>query len=115
MEYLVAIASSDGKVVNQHFGHAEQFVIVKVKDYDYHYFDKRSTEAACQMGEHNDRSMEQVIEALSDCKYVLCARIGLGAEKKLWDHGIIPLEVTDLIDEAMKKLIKYSSRRSNGR
>ena len=32
MSFRVAVANNDGKYVNQHFGKAEQFLIVEVKD-----------------------------------------------------------------------------------
>ncbi|MBP1736212.1 MAG: Dinitrogenase iron-molybdenum cofactor biosynthesis protein [Oscillospiraceae bacterium] len=110
MSYRVAIASSDGKVVNQHFGHAEEFLIVQVEDTQYEYIEKRSPGAACQLGSHDDVTMEQVIESLSDCKYVLCTKIGPGAEQKLRHRGIIPLEISHFIDEAMQNLITYTQR-----
>jgi nitrogen fixation protein NifX len=108
MSYLVAVASSDGKVVNQHFGHAEEFLILEVEGESYRFIEKRSLGAACHLGEHNERSMENVIEALSDCKYVLCTKIGPGAEQKLQKREITPFEIAHFIDEAMIKLIEYT-------
>ena len=35
MSYKVAFASTDGKVVNEHFGRARQFHIVEIDDKDY--------------------------------------------------------------------------------
>lgn len=37
MAYKVAFASSDGKVVNQHFGRTKQFLIVEIDNKDYKY------------------------------------------------------------------------------
>lgn len=110
MGYLVAIASSDGKVVNQHFGHAEEFLIIEVEGERYHYIEKRSLGAACHLGEHNESSMESVVAALADCKYVLCSKIGPGAERKLQERGVTAFQIPHFIDEAIKKLIEYTSR-----
>jgi nitrogen fixation protein NifX len=110
MSYLVAIASSDGKVVNQHFGHAEEFLIVSVEGEQYQYLERRALGAACQLGEHNDQAMDQVVSALSDCKYVLCTKVGPGAEQKLLERGITPFQISHFIEEALQKLIIYSAR-----
>ena len=44
MAYKIAFASSDGKVVNQHFGRTKQFLIVEIDGKDYKYIETRVNE-----------------------------------------------------------------------
>ncbi len=41
MSYKVAVASSDGKFVNQHFGMAQQFLIFEIDDDEYKFMELR--------------------------------------------------------------------------
>lgn len=108
MSYRVAVASTDGKVINQHFGRAEKFYIIDVEDSgEYRYLETREACAACQGGTHAEDLLVRNAELLSDCKYVLVSQIGPGAEYALSKKGITAFAVANYIDEAVKKLIQY--------
>ncbi|WP_019553688.1 NifB/NifX family molybdenum-iron cluster-binding protein [Propionispira raffinosivorans] len=108
MTYKVAISSSDGKVVNQHFGHTENFSIIQVdENKQYHFFEERLIEAPCSTGGHDESALEKAVLAVVDCRYVLCAQIGGGAERVLEIQGIQAIAVRDFIENAMQKLIAY--------
>ena len=110
MAYKIAIASTDGKVVNQHFGRADKFYIVEVSDQGEYYFEEtRETAAACQAGSHSEEGLAQTVSLLEDCKYVLVRQIGPGAEYELSKKGITAFAVAHYIDEAVKKLIYYNA------
>ncbi len=110
MSYKIAIASTDGKVVNQHFGRADKFYIVEVNDKrEFFFTETRETEIACQGGTHNDDGLKRTVELLSDCKYVLVSQIGPGAEYALNRKGVSAFAVSHYIDEAVRKLIHYNS------
>jgi predicted Fe-Mo cluster-binding NifX family protein len=47
--------------------------------------------------------MAKSISLISDCKVVLCARIGGAAEDELRKRGIKPVEAPYLINEALLK------------
>lgn len=108
MSYKIAVASSDGKVVNQHFGRAEQFYIVEV-DHENRFrtVGIRKLTPACEGGTHDDGAMERNCKALDDCDYVLVSRIGNGAEQMLEHYGIRAYVIPDMIEEAIKKIIAY--------
>jgi predicted Fe-Mo cluster-binding NifX family protein len=108
MSYKVAVASSDGKVVNQHFGRAEQFLIVEVDENGlYELIELRKINRVCKSGGHDEEDMKKRIEELIDCKYVLVSRIGQGAENALEASGISVYEIPDFIEDAITKLISY--------
>lgn len=112
MSFKIAIASSDGKVVNQHFGHAEKFYIVEVdENNEFAFLETRETGAACEAGNHSIESLENVVTLLSDCKYILVSQIGPGAEFELSKKGISAFAISHYIDTAVEKIIKYNKHR----
>jgi nitrogen fixation protein NifX len=117
MAYKIAIASTDGKVVNQHFGKAEKFYIINVDEdvSSYEVIDIRETQAACQAGGHSDNGMDTVVQLLSDVDYVLVSQIGTGAEHALKNAGITAFAISHYIDEAVKKIIEYNQRLKKNR
>lgn len=111
MEYLVAVSSSDGIVVNQHFGHTAEFQILRVEDNrQYIFVERRTVTPPCHIGDHDDSQLTRTAAALSDCKYVLSAKIGQGAQAVLRDQGITLLEIAHLIDYAMEKVMLYDKK-----
>jgi len=104
MSYKIAIASSDGKFVNQHFGRAQQFLIVELKDDgSYEYLETRQNKPACAIDSH-DSLLEDAVNLISDCDGVLVSDIGRGAADMLISHGIQPVIIPILIDDAIKKV-----------
>lgn len=107
MSVRVAVASSDGKVVNQHFGHTEQFIIYELTDKsEFTFLEVRKTNPPCSFGTHDQNTMTEVIEKISDCSYVLCYQIGRGAYELLKERGIFAFAVGDYIEAALLKLGK---------
>ncbi len=107
MSFRVAVASSDGKVVNQHFGHAEQFIIFDVKNgTEYSFIENRKINPPCNFGEHNQNTLEEAVDRISDCNYVLCYQIGRGAESILEEKGISAYTIGDYMETALFKLWK---------
>lgn len=111
MEYLIAIASTDGKVINQHFGRAKEFIIAKVyNNKEYAFLEKRLVNPPCNGGEHEEETLEEVIAVLSDCKYILCSQIGRVAEVNLRSRGMIAFDIAYFIDYAIEKIMKYDEK-----
>nr|WP_279383518.1 NifB/NifX family molybdenum-iron cluster-binding protein [Methanobacterium formicicum] len=60
MSIKVAVASSDGKYINQHFGMASQFLIFQLDDNGTHKFlELRENKPACSTEGHSELSMEK--------------------------------------------------------
>ncbi|MFL0194966.1 NifB/NifX family molybdenum-iron cluster-binding protein [Clostridium sp. WILCCON 0269] len=110
MNYKVAVASSDGKFINEHFRKASQFYIYKVEDDNYEFVELRKIDNIfLQRGDHYDRILS-VIKHLSGCKIVLVSQIGREAVMFLNRNGIEVFDVNQPIDKALKRLIKYYSK-----
>lgn len=114
MPYKIAVASSDGKVINQHFGRATQFLIFEVDNGEFKFSELKKTSPFCDNGEHDDNRLLASTEALADCRALLSCQIGKGAEEILWRKGIDSFSIRDFIEDALKKLIKYYSKIDGG-
>ncbi len=102
MSFKVAVASSDGKYVNQHFGKAQNFLIFEYKeDGDYEFLELRETPPRCGGSEEVKKKS---LDMLSDCKFLLVTQIGPGATNKLMAQGTKPLVKPMFIEDALKEL-----------
>ncbi len=111
--YKIAVASSDGIVVNQHFGHSRSFYIYDVSgDTAAFTGEIRMLVPVCQTGNHDDDRLTENLRALSDCKYLLVQKIGTEAAARAESLGISPYEIPDIIGDAINKLVSYEKVQS---
>jgi len=105
MTVKVAVASSDGKYVNQHFGRARQFLVFEVRDDGFEFLELRDNVPPCSGQEHNDDLLDKAVNLVADCKAVLISQIGPGAVEALALKGVRSFVLPDFIEDAIKKLI----------
>ncbi len=110
-EILIAVASKDGRLINQHFGHAERFLIYKVDAGKTAFLEERKVNRYCQEDEEYEHPYEEdrfmsVANTIKDCGFVLISMIGTIPEKKLREMGIIPVICAYGIEEGIEKIIK---------
>ncbi len=105
----IAVASTDGKVVNQHFGRADKFYILATDEDTADYFldELRNVNPVCHGGDHEEGQMEHAVNNLSDCHIVLVSRIGMRARNEFERIGIEVFEIPQIIDKAVEQLICY--------
>lgn len=106
MIYRVAVASTDGIVVNQHFGHAERFHIIEIDSStnEFKFAGTREVERVCQGHYHNDSSFDKVVDVLNDVHAVLVAKIGQGASQQLESRGLTVYEAPFPIEPLIEKI-----------
>lgn len=108
MKYRIAVASTDGKVVNQHFGRAEEFYIIEADgEGGFSCLEKRQVSAFCEGGDHNDARLKRAVEKIRDCPYVMVSRIGNRAERALEEYGIHVFELPGIIEESVREMVNY--------
>lgn len=112
MTRKVAIASSDGVFINQHFGRAQQFQIyvLDAQQQSFVLEEVRQTQGICSQQQHQPSLLSEKVAALSDCQMVLASRIGPGAADALLERGIEPYVVADFIEDALKKVAVFWQR-----
>jgi predicted Fe-Mo cluster-binding NifX family protein len=99
----IAAASSDGKVINRHFGRTERFFVLDMDGEDMHFVEERSVQPLCNNFEHSNEAMQNVIERLSDCDGVFAAKVGSGAANALFAAGIRVFEATGVISDVLRE------------
>ena len=98
-----AVASSDGIVVNQHFGRADTFFIYDItKDSGIKFVEKRRGRPFCHSGEHDDQELLDSIRLLEDCSKVFVLQLGRGAKEELIKCSIEPVVACGIIDEVLQ-------------
>ena len=71
MSIRVAVTSSDGRTVDQHFGHCSAFCIAEIGgDGIWKITEVRRTEQTCHAFSHDETHVQEVVELLSDCRDV---------------------------------------------
>ena len=110
----VAVASTDGVSINEHFGRAKEFLIYEnAEGGTYKFLERR--ENILDNSRDNHATTAQLI---ADVEVVLVNKIGPVAEKELQRHGVIALAISGPIDKALAayekrgKFIRNSVRRS---
>jgi predicted Fe-Mo cluster-binding NifX family protein len=107
-EYKIAVASSDGIVVNQHFGHADTFFIYEINGEEFRKTDDiRRVEPVCNGGNHDDAKLLGNMGLFKDCKYIIVSRIGTYAAMQAEKLGIRTMELPGFIEESIRKLIAF--------
>ncbi len=101
----VAVASTDGKYINEHFGRAKAFYIVDLSENGYSYVETREVSPCCKNHDHNESDFDKVINTLSDCDGIFLSRIGAIASAYLISHGLRVFEAPGFIDDVMNKVI----------
>ena len=108
-KYKVAVASTDGETVNQHYGRAEKFYIYTVDDeVGYDLAEERCVESVCQDGGHEISRMQESVLRFTDCRYMIVSRLGPAASAALTAAGITAMELPGSIDDAILRVWKYN-------
>lgn len=101
MDIRIAVASSDGKTVNEHFGRASRFMIFRLHKAGHDLLEERGNHPSCAGQEHSDDLLERNADLISDCKGVIVSQIGPGAIDLLVERGITAFTLPGKIDDAL--------------
>ena len=132
MTYKIAVASSDGMLVNRSFKNASEFLIIKVLDNcDYKldeirkyndessqqqiYQDKENTCISNGVGQNSSGGGSKScggenspkLKLIEDCRSIVCTQIGFKIQKQLEKRAISAFEINCRIDKALEKIILY--------
>ena len=132
MDFRIAVATSDGVNVNGTFGAADSFLIYEVTDEKYRQGERRifsgNEEALSDCRENSGACGEnhggcgahsggcggnvhsEKVELISDCRSVVCKKIGFHVQKLLEKKAISAFDVDCSVKEALDKITSYYSR-----
>ncbi len=94
----VAVASKSNGIVNQHFGHAKEFLIYEVDGTQATLMDTRPVSQYCHGGDGGPGELKQIVQILSDCTAILVAKIGPCPEERLRQAGFEVVQDYDAIE-----------------
>lgn len=89
---LVAVASKGDDQINEHFGHAERFLIYEVGTDGVRFVGERLVEHYCQGGYGDESKRDAILRALADCAACFVARVGDGPRQRLEQSGIAAVD-----------------------
>jgi nitrogen fixation protein NifB len=90
---LMAVATTGGGVINQHFGHAREFLVYEASANDVRFIGHRKVDLYCSGDEtcgDAETTLAKTIRTLDGCDVVLCSRIGYEPWGQLEAAGITP-------------------------
>ncbi|HEX4974478.1 MAG TPA: NifB/NifX family molybdenum-iron cluster-binding protein [Pseudomonadales bacterium] len=90
----VAFATSDRKMVDQHFGSALSFVIYGVNPDDSRFLSVSEFGDLSQDG--NEDKLKIKLQVLDDCIAVYCMACGASAMRQLLANGVQPIKVPEV-------------------
>jgi nitrogen fixation protein NifB len=93
-------------LVDQHFGHATQFLICEGTPGGFRLVEVRRNVPACGAGfvPGDDDPMERSASLVADCQAVVVARIGECGIERLAERGIEAFEVSGPIETALQRV-----------
>lgn len=106
---LIAVASKDGREINQHFGHAERFLIYDVNGGDAVLVNEKKVERYCSFDpEHPLRGhlLQGIAEALGDCRAVVTVQMGEHPKLELEKLGVESFVTSGPIKQTLIELAK---------
>ncbi len=115
---LMAVATKGGGIINQHFGHATEFLVYEASDDGVRFIGPRRADQYC-VGQdtcnEDESTLDRVIKALEGCEVMLSARIGLPPYEALEEAGIQPVSdyAMEPIEESVAKV--YEEMLSSGK
>jgi len=105
----IAVASKSGTDVDQHFGHAERFLIYEVTAEAIDLVDEITVEKYCSYDpDHPFRKpqFQAIADGLAGCSAVVTAMIGELPKQELKKQGIEPISVEGPIGELLRNAFK---------
>ena len=105
----IAVASKSGTLVDQHFGHAERFLIYEVTDAAANLVEEKRVERYCSYDEaHPLRGhlLRAISSALDGCRAIVCAKIGEAPQEEMERLGFRVYTLQGGIKPALMELAK---------
>ncbi|MBI5460679.1 MAG: nitrogenase cofactor biosynthesis protein NifB, partial [Gammaproteobacteria bacterium] len=92
IKVLIAVATTGGGKINEHFGHATEFQIYEVGTGGCTFVGHRRVDLYCQGGYGEEDTLPTVIRAINDCVAVFVAKVGGCPRAELQAAGIDPVD-----------------------
>lgn len=110
----IAVSSTDGKTVDQHFGHAQRFLIYEWDGYNVTLKEERDVEQFCRHDIPNNHlydgnRMQKIFAVIEDCDALITEMIGPVPKKELEKKGMHIELVYAPINDAILEMVNQKS------
>ncbi len=102
---ILAVASTEGNLVDLHFGDAYQFFIFEIKEGESQFKELRK-KSDIPIQNHKDRCVGS-LEIVEYCKTVICSRIGREPALELRKRGIKVIQVESKVKYAVEQCSQH--------
>jgi nitrogen fixation protein NifB len=115
---LMAVSTKGGGVINEHFGHAHEFLVYEASPRGVRFIGHRKTTPYCEGGSScgdGESALDETLRVLKGCEVVLSAKIGFEPWAPLEAAGIHPNgeHAMEPIEEAIAAV--YEEMRAAGK
>ena len=130
MSYFIAVSSNDGINLDVSFGATREFIVYEVDGTTYKIKEHRKTiglesnainqrskdknvcgnEGGCCGGGCGGETVDGKVLLISDCRIVICKKIGLQVKKQLERKAISAFDVEMSIEDALNKVVGYMDK-----
>jgi nitrogen fixation protein NifX len=112
----VAFATTDGKLIDEHFGRAGMFAIYDILETGHCFVEMRKFADGMDMavvdtkdkGALHDDAVQNKVDRLADCKLIYLTEIGGPSAVRLVKKGIMPMKMKEIvsIESALGQLLE---------
>jgi nitrogen fixation protein NifX len=112
----VAFATTDGKLIDEHFGRAGMFAIYDILETGHCFVEMRKFADGMDMavvdtkdkGALHDDAVQNKVDRLADCKLIYLTEIGGPSAARLVKKGIMPMKMKEIvsIESALGQLLE---------
>lgn len=105
---LIAVTSQDGVMIDQHFGHAERFLVYDVQEGAITGSSERPVSRYCSYDpDHPLRTnvLDEIVRSLEGCRVILTHRIGEAPRRYLEERGFDVFELSGNIADAVVGIV----------
>ena len=126
MGIKVAIASSDGRNVDLHFGQAKQFAVYELRGDHFEFLENRDAPKVEQASEETlagssgctgsgggccgggpGGPVSLSVELLLDCRAIVAAQVGQNVRRQFEKNAVSVFDIELPVEEALEKLAAY--------
>ncbi len=102
-----AVCSKNGRLVDQHFGHATKFYIYDYIDDKISFVETRPVEQYCHGTKEEKEAgrIYKLIKVIEDCNCVICLRIGICPSNALKEKSIDIYTTYSLIEDGLREAV----------
>ena len=99
----IAVASTDGKNVNLHFGKAKTLYIYQYKDEKLELLEKREVTII----PNKKHQWKETLNTIKDCDAIICQQAGMNGRYGIEEAGIKLVENLGPVEKVLNEYIKH--------